>query len=306
MPNILTQNNATYIVQIIRRKERIRVLRGSYMSIEDDKQNNAIIFLLNRNYIFALAEFLINIQKTNPILFDCVVVYQPDFTEDDINELLKIEKRMKFVKATLEIFEDEHGKIVGEKGLKYINRYSHMLLFRYRVLEQLGFFDRILCLDLDMLLLGDISELFELKGIAWRNTVTDFEEKFDVLCGIDKLREFTDADVSSWKTPNGGMVYVNGEGIDWRQCLESGKEFTIAFMNELDAGIDEMVFSWIAYQNDLPITSLDKTVYNSTPVNVSYATKIVHFMNKCKVWNNCQLQTYSLSGRKTILNAKRL
>ena len=266
------------------------------MSDGHNKKDFAIILAANSKYLFALCEFLVNLQETNNDLYDNVIVYYCDITNEECRKIKKIENRVLFRPYSYEMFVKEHGEADSENGKEFIQRYSHLALARYIIFEQLEYYHKILYLDLDMLIRGDISELSDLRGIDWRDTIDDFKKKFRLFIGSDEYEHYIRTgylpeESAEWRVPNGGLILItDDDGLDYRKCLSDGRDFISRFMNSYPMGIDEMALSYIAHKNNMNITSLPKDRYNTIPFWYGHDTKIVHFMIRDKPWKSSVMQ----------------
>lgn len=255
------------------------------------KKDHAICFFANSAYRFALAEMLVNLQQTNANLYDNVVIYHADFSEDDIKKFLIIEPKCIFVQYTYEDWEKEFKKPTTQKSIDFMNKYSHMAYVKFKIFEQLEFYHKVLFLDLDMLVLGDISELFKLKGVAWRAAAENFGIRFEKYTSMNEyIHWFTDFN-KEISIPNAGLLYISDENINIKSCLKDGYSFINKFMDYFSHTIDELAISYIIEKNQIPLTLLDRNHYNTLPAWYTYETKIVHFMNRDKVWNSHFMQT---------------
>ena len=257
------------------------------------KKDKAFIFIANRNYLFAIGTMIINLKETGNDFYDNIVIYHHGFTDEDKEKLLSLEDRIIFKEYSLEEYEDHHGKATHGHEKAFMNRYTHLTIIKYRVIEQLEYFHKILYLDLDMLVRGSISEIFDIKGAAWRDAAADFQNKFAGLIPLEQLIEYCGSDaehIKKWKAPNGGLLYFSDDGIDYEKCLEEARAFVSHFKGYFSRGIDEKAISYIVNKNNIQLTSLDKGVYNTFPVISTCKTKIIHFMTPEKVWNDPVLQ----------------
>ena len=252
------------------------------------KKNNAVVFIVNQKYKFALATMIINLQKTNPEIYDEIIVYHDDLSNEDCNIFKKLEKEIRFIKYDYEMWEKEHKRIETKLAKDFLIRYSHLAWSKYKIIELLKDYKRILYLDLDMIIQGDISELFEIDGFAWRNG-DSFHKKFGSKLKINDYPETKNIPIET-STPNGGLIYVT-DSIDWKKCLIDGRNFLIKFIDYYEAGVDELVLAWIAYENNCNLTSLEPYTYNTFPQMYKHYTKIVHFMGGEKPWNSELMQT---------------
>lgn len=248
------------------------------------KNNRAIVFIANQHYSFALASMLVNLK--NKLSFDYhVIVYHFGIPKNEQSALTKIEKNISFIEYTYHDWLQEHSRVDSEsRALKsFVNRFTHLALSKYKVFEQLEFFEQVLYLDLDMLIEDDISDIFKIKGVAWR-TEAEFHNKFgkkEHRPQSDKLTQIP----NDFPAPNGGLLFLS-DIFNWKECLNDGRDFINTYASYFGSVVDELSLSWIAYHNNLKIHELDYKIYNTLPKVANEQTKIVHFMGKQKTWNN--------------------
>lgn len=252
------------------------------------KKNNAFCFIVNHKYKFALSAMIVNLQQTNANIYDAIVVYHDDLTESDCQEFIKLEPKIQFIKYDYTIWEKEHKPVETTLAKQFLMRYSHLAWSKYKILELLKDYKHVLYLDLDIIVRGDISELFDIEGIAWRNG-DSFHKKFGSKLNLSDFAETKNISEDT-TTPNGGLIYVS-DVINWKKALVDGRHFLIQFMDYYEAGIDELVLAWITQKNNIPLTNLDGFTYNTFPQMYKNYTKIIHFMGGEKPWNSELMQT---------------
>lgn len=203
----------------------------------------AICLMANKVYKFALATMLINLKETNNDQYDNVIVYHDGFSQTELDDLSLLEPRVKFIEYTFEKWNQEHSVLLGDKANNFLNRFSHLAWSKYKIIEQLEHYEKVLYLDLDMLVSGSLEGLFKLDGIAWRNGA-NFGEKFST----NGLKVKNIAEVSnipeSTPAPNGGLLCVTNT-IDWKKNLIEAKYFIERFINDFSFALDELAFSYI-------------------------------------------------------------
>lgn len=135
-----------------------------------NKKDKAIMFCATQDYKFALATIIKNLQAENRDCYDDIVVYHDSFSLGDIADLHRIEPQIIFKQDTLNDWQREHN-LFNQSAFytRFIQRFSHLSLSKYKVFELLEEYKKVLFLDLDMLIIGKINELFQINGIAWRN-----------------------------------------------------------------------------------------------------------------------------------------
>ncbi|MGR3808580.1 glycosyltransferase [Pasteurella testudinis] len=243
--------------------------------------------MLTADYHFALATMIINLQEKNRHNYDDIIVYHDSLTISEQSDLLRIEPHIQFISYTFSDWKQEHYEdTMDKKQLNYfIKRFSHFSLSKYKVVEQLAHYHKVLFLDLDMVIQDDFSELFNIEGIAWR-TESLFIKKFGDRASRPPLAEL-DNIPATHPAPNGGLFYAN-DSLDWQQAIKDAQFFLKTFLGYFSSVLDELAFSYLAYKQNIKITELDHKIYNTLPRITTYQTKIVHFMGNMKPWN-CEL-----------------
>lgn len=259
------------------------------------KKDRAICIISDRNYIFAIGAFINNLMMFN-VKYDNIVIYCYGFNDNDKSIIHKVDEKCIFVEYTKDDFFSEFK--VDEKSsskiVQFINRYSHLTYIKFKVLEQLKNYKTVLFCDLDVVIRGDLDQLFNFKeDIAWRNG-NPFGMKFTpalraLKTTLDKVSELKGI-TSDFPTPNGGLVVLN-DTFDYSRALAIGKEFISKYITYFPNALDELVFAYITFKLNLKLYSLDVYTYNSFPHFCNVNTKIVHCIGGgIKPWNNAFIQ----------------
>ena len=209
------------------------------------KKNRAICVIADRNYIFAIGAFINNI-KMFDVKYDNIIIYCYGFSKTDKEVILKADEKCIFVEYTKEDFFNEFK--IDEKSspkiVQFINRYSHLTYIKFKVLEQLENYKTVMFLDLDIIVRGNLEDLFKFKEqIAWRNG-NPFGMKFAPALNalkttLDKVPELKGIS-SDFPTPNGGLVVLN-DTINYSMALSVGKEFISKYITYFPNALDELV-----------------------------------------------------------------
>lgn len=255
------------------------------------KKDKAFVFIVNKSYLFALGTTIINLQKTGNDFYDQIVIYYDGLDDSDIQQIKSIESKTTFIKYDLAAWEKEHIKITTPNAKSFLDRYSHLAWSKYKIIEQLNNFNKVLYLDVDILIRSNLKEVFDVNGLAWRsgnNFGHKFGNKQKKSLFLDTLKNIP----NTTPTPNGGLLYAsNMNTSEIQKNLNDARQFLIEYLDEYNAGLDELVFGWIAYKNNIPLTQLDPFTYNSFPQMLKQQTKIIHFMGAEKPWNSDLMQT---------------
>ncbi|WP_163764955.1 glycosyltransferase [Pelistega ratti] len=244
--------------------------------------------MVTQDYTFALATILVNLRQQNSNVYDGIVVYHDGIDIETQDALVKIESRITFVLYTLEDWQQDHTLHIDSKSQQnFLDRFSHLALSKYKIFEQLSAYRQVLLLDLDMVIYGDLSPLFNYHGIAWRSEAP-FIRKFGSrqnrpdYIGLDEVPQDHPA-------PNGGLIYLD-DSMDGEVCLQEARHFINVFSSHFGSVLDELAFSWVAYHFNIPVTQLDHKIYNVLPRVVDKESVIVHFMGVEKPWNDELMQ----------------
>lgn len=256
------------------------------------KKQRAIVFMVTADYGFALAAMLVNLRHYAKGCYDDVVIYHTGLPQEQQNALQKIQANLNFVHYDYEAWSKEHiHHSTSKQQQHFLSRFSHLALSKYKLFEQLAYYHSVLFLDLDMLIYGDLSELFALGqaggGMAWR-TEASFVQKFGNRNNRPNYPEL-DAVPDTHPAPNGGLIYAD-DRIDWQKALIDGRDFINHFSAYFSSVLDELTLSWIAYKQQVSVTELDHRVYNVLPRVADENSAVVHFMGSDKAWNDELMQ----------------
>lgn len=119
--------------------------------------------MINAKYKFALATLLVNLKETNHDLYDMIIIYHDCISDNEKILLRQIETRLKFISYTREDCITEHNM---DENLLKIDVFSHYALVKYKVLQHLQDFNKVLFLDCDILIRKKIDDLFKIQGCA--------------------------------------------------------------------------------------------------------------------------------------------
>lgn len=252
----------------------------------------AIMCLCDKDYVFALGAFLINLKKTSLNEYiDAIVVYHDAIDNGVISDICNLDKRLFFIKYSVENFYEEFGLVSGCESSSvnnFIMRYSHLCYVKLKALQLLQDFEKVIFLDLDIILYESDKwkSILSIKSdFLWRNG-DNFKKKFGQLDN----KPVCDIEISeALPTPNGGFFIVN-KSFDNYMAYKTGVDFLRRYMPYKQAGIDELALAYIVKKHSLKLSNLDISVYNTFPHLVSKKTLLCHFMGKRKPWNDQLMQ----------------
>lgn len=127
------------------------------------KKKNAIFFSCNKRFLFTLSTALLSLKKNSYNLLDNtdILIYQQNFTEEDKMLLNKIIP-CRIVSYTFPLKTDFNN-------INFLN-FTQLAFARYEIFNLLDNYEKILYMDVDVMIAGDLSFIFnnfgKINGIA--------------------------------------------------------------------------------------------------------------------------------------------
>lgn len=236
-------------------------------------KDKCIFFGITSNYAFAVANVIIGVEKFSPNLVENYIIFSDiddPINDDDITALQKISNK---------IIIREFKPPVNISA-KLASRFSRLYTAKFHIFDLLKEYQQVLWLDADILINGDISEIFSYQYIAWRKTVVPFTENIASCCPDIVVRNDATA-------PNAGVILANyrvlGE-IDYTQKLY---EYLVKLADKSNRILlDELSFGIVADHFNLKVDLLpNKYNIGLTWKNVDEG-HIIHSIGKGKFWNH--------------------
>ncbi len=238
------------------------------------KNKNAIFFAISDGYAFAVANILMSLERYSPELMRTadVIVYHNGLSEKNAELLRSLHGDIYF---PIMEFPKEWEEILSHPRVLRWGEYVVCKLFGFELIER---YERVLHLDADMHVRGDISGLFQLEEeLAWRSII-----------GWDTAQIFSDIlpEGGKIKCGNGGLFMFTDRLLKYNIDAAEIKAAFDEVKNLRDGGIDELVTAWLVHKKGISLRELDISAYN-TPVACDRGESVlVHF-----------LDYYSVSGK---------
>ena len=254
------------------------------------KEECAIVFHCNKDYVFALGTMLHNLEE-HAVSFSKILVYTDFYDESVFNAFYGFSDKIEFIYYPLEEFISEYGiDITKPKTKQYIGRYTHLCYIKFKIIQLLARFRHVLFMDLDMYVTGNFDELFAMDcDIAWK-------------CGVPLLTKFSKSGLDAGSipclkgadrttpAPNGGFILVN-DTMAYDEVYAFSRDFLCSYAEYFNSTIDEIVFAVAALSRNLRLKKLDPRIYNTPAQQFTAQSKIVHFIGKeTKPWSNMFFQ----------------
>lgn len=269
------------------------------------KLNCAVILISNSKYFFALCVFLLNLKQYFKN-FDAIVLYTDGLSNNEINILKQITDNYKpiIIKTyTISEFEKDfvHNKQDASFDNFFLKRFSHLVVTKFKILEFLDYFKKIIFFDTDMIIRGSFDEILNLQYdiAAAINSDTIFErvKRYSInrpnVCKFIENIKNTELEkiYNRSKTVNGGLFIIN-DTFDYNNAIKEATYFTQEYFKIHPYLFDELLFGYLINILNLKCFHLDRKVYNVLPNDVTQKSKIIHCYSTHKPWNNKYSQIF--------------
>lgn len=248
---------------------------------------NCIFFAISADYVFTAANVIMGLKKHSAeLLQTCdVLIYHDGISERDKMLLSNLHNSIIYKNI---IFPNSYREIVEAANRKKWGIYVLPKLFGFELVKK---YEKVLFLDTDIVIAGDILEIFNIKEeIAWRNVIA-WNPNLIFASVINAGEHISGC--------SGGVIYftskLNQYNITDADIVDA-YEKTIALKN---GGLDERIISYIVYKKKMVLKELD-VIFNQPAGHIlpgcDSIYKIIHFLDSrkksTKPWKNLAAYLY--------------
>lgn len=242
----------------------------------------AIFVIVNNAYSFAFGNLLVGLKKHFSLLESTdIVCFEESVSDKNKKALLSINQNI--------IFHDLNDSLKSfSKNIlndKYVTktRWGKYVLVKLEGFNLIKTYEKVLFLDVDMLIQEDISSIFEYTDIAWRKIIA--------WSGKDVFKTVLDVNKQEIIACSSGCILFSKELREYEVGPEDWEEVYLKIRN-LKGGLDERLLTYLAYSKGISVRELPMS-YNCPFMEkeVDHA-KIVHFIDgtdNCKPWQDNML-----------------
>lgn len=244
---------------------------------------NVIVLCANQNYLFALLTILQNLRNINNK--NDIYIYYCDLSSEAIQLILNEFEHIHFKEFTFQDWEKSCLKNVklNKNAIKNIERYTHLNLCKYKFAELLEYYEKVLFLDLDIIIHKNLDCLFLEEKSGYRDGASFISKYKKGSTGKLKLDNNEFKNVTS---PNGGLFFYTRD-LNWRKFIDLAEYFTISNINHFQTNLDELAISYSFFKLNYNLTHFKHDTYNCLFYNyIPNKTVISHFLDSYKPWNN--------------------
>lgn len=246
---------------------------------EETENKYAIYFSITDNYSFAVANILMGMRHYSTQLLDrCdVIVYHTGISETNKKLLKQIHRNTLFEEM---VFPSEWDEILEHPRTK---KWGSFVICKFFGFDLINRYEKVLGLDADMHVRGDISPIFEIEqDMAWRPIVA--WKPNEVFADIIESPD------NNILAGNGGLMFFNDSIKKCKIDVDTIRNAFEDIKNLRPGGIDELVLAWVAHKNRLSVCELDVCDYNTSVQAHKTESKLVHFLDyktiQTKPWKN--------------------
>lgn len=268
-----------------------------------NRSQNTIVLCSDKNYLFALMALIENLRDKG--FTSDINVYYSNIPLESIKNILKVYDKLYFIELPFDLWKSTLPKQenLNKNFETIISRYTHLTLCKYKYAELLSIYQKVLYLDLDVIINEDINQLFMENKSGYRDG-KKFLSKY-IKGSSDKI-SLTLQDFDTLSSPNAGLLYYTRD-LPWKKFIQYAEFFITNNVNAFVTHLDELSIAYAYKMLSYDMVHFDEKIYNCFIRNYSYsATKITHFMGVQKPWNtlvlftafNCWFQYFSCAKEK--------
>lgn len=238
--------------------------------IQCPKNKKAIFFAISEDYCFAVANVIMSLYSSSrEMIKDCdIIIFHDGISDDNMNLLKELHADTKFIPISFpEIFDN----ILSHKQTL---RWGIYVICKMYIFDLVKYYDKVLHLDADMFIKGNIEDIFRVKEmVAWRKVIAWEPNKI--------FAAVKNNDERSISAGNGGVLCFSGAVRKYNITASDIKNAFEIIKNLKNGGIDELILAWLVYEKDMSVKELE-VGFNApasryTPNNEEI--KIIHFLS---------------------------
>jgi lipopolysaccharide biosynthesis glycosyltransferase len=237
-----------------------------------EKKNNAIVFGLTADQVFAVACVMMDLKRLSPGLVDEVVIIH-----DGINK--KDQKILGSILPTRFILYDFPLKSARVLNASSVRQFTKMVFTKFECLRLLDDYKNVMWSDYDVVIQADLSELFSHCATGIKLMLGGIPVRGQLLAPIAEYDMEAEA-------VGAGLLVFQDHLQNYRElysfCYEKLDQYAeVLYMPE------QAIFDFMVQQFNLNPVPIDSRVYSPHPTDQAFApsAKIIHAYGQPKFWN---------------------
>lgn len=254
------------------------------MAGQDRSDRRAIVCAISADYAFALGSLITGFQRHNPDFLGRFVVFHDGLTDAQQSQLGALGCQLVFHAFGLRDVAARFGK--GVDLDKVLSLYSPMIFAKFEMLDLLADYDICLWLDVDILVQGNLSEIWAFETLAWRPL---HQGAFARRAAV--MAEFADV-CGDGTLPllNGGVVGM-GQGLRGQVSPADLYAMAARLLAQTDAtSVDELALYFTSASRALDVHVLEERFNHPVVAPDVRDAVLVHAIGPDKFWNSAPLR----------------
>lgn len=252
------------------------------MTGDDQQSRHAIVCAISADYGFALAALIIGVRRHNTDFAGDFVVFHDGIPAEERALLAQLWPRI--------LFRDFNAGILAARFARVdlagvLAAHSPMIFAKFEMLDLLAEYEQCLWLDVDMLVQGDLAQVWGFEGLAWRPLPEGaFARRAAVMAAFPEVRR------DGYPLLNGGVV---GMGQALRGRVGVADLYAMAaevLARSAATSVDELALYFTAAARGLPLHLLDLRYNHPVVASGGRSAVIVHAIGPDKFWNSAPLR----------------
>jgi lipopolysaccharide biosynthesis glycosyltransferase len=249
---------------------------------QNPKERRAIVCAVTNDYAFALGSLIAGFRRHNSDFSGVFVVFHDGLAPLQQDQLRALWPNMEFRPYGADIIA---GRFGAKTDLSRVQaQFSPMIFAKFELADLLTDYDKCLWLDVDMLVQGNLAEIWNFDRLAWRPLPDGaFARRAKV------MEEFADLrGDGSLPLLNGGVIGMARGGLISTADLYAMAARLISQTNT--TSVDELALYFLAASNGVAVHLLDLRFNHPVVASGARDAVIVHAIGPDKFWNASPLQ----------------
>ncbi|MGO4906830.1 glycosyltransferase [Pseudorhodobacter sp. W20_MBD10_FR17] len=249
---------------------------------QNPNERRAIVCAVTADHAFALAALIAGFRRHNPDYTGAFVVLHDGLTMKDQGQLRVLWPNIQFRPFGRDVLAQRFGANVDLSTI--LQQVSPMIFAKFELPELLADCDKCLWLDVDMLVQGNLAEVWNFDVLAWRPLPQGaFARRAEVMESFADMR-------GDGRLPllNGGVLGM-GRGVK----ISTVDLYAMAarlIMQTSTTSVDELAVYFLAASRGVPVHLLDQRFNHPVVAAGARAALVVHAIGPDKFWNAAPLQ----------------
>jgi hypothetical protein len=256
--------------------------RGRGVAEQSKTENRAIVCAVTADHAFALASLITGVRRHNPDFAGAFVVFHDGLADAQQAQLRALWPHMVFRAFGGDDLARRFGAGVDLGAV--LARVSPMIFAKFEIPDLLADYDKCLWLDVDILVQGNLADVWAFDALAWRPLPHGaFARRAEVMEAFADMRG------------DGRLPLLNGGVVGMARGVPISSPDLYAMAARIVAqtsvvSVDELALYFLAAARGVPVHLLDLRFNHPVVAPEGRDAVVVHAIGPDKFWNSAPLQ----------------